>query len=92
MPLGIKWPTEPKKILLIFVSYNLNEAIRLNFDNKVESLPKQLHWWKARNLSLAGKILIVKTLGISKFALCASILHILDTMIQKVNTTIYNFI
>ena len=91
-PLGIKWPTGPKKILGIFVSYNVNEAIRLNFDNKVESLLKQLHWWKARNLSLKGRILIIKTLGLSKFSLLAAMINIPEDIIIKINAIIYNFI
>ena len=51
-----------------------------------------MHWWKARDLSIGGKIIIVKTLSISKFALIASMLHNPETMIKKVNTIIYKFI
>lgn len=91
-PLGIAWPKSPVKALGIFHSYNKASCIKANFDDKIDKLIKQLHWWKARKLSLTGKILIVKTLGISKFALIASLLHIPETLIKKVNTIIYNFI
>ena len=41
-------------------SYNKNAALKANFEDKIASLLKQLHWWKARKLSLTGKFLIVK--------------------------------
>ena len=91
-PLGIAWPKKPIKALGIFHSYNKDECINSNFNDKIEKLLKQLHWWKARNLSLSGKILIVKTLGVSKFALVASLLHVPDKIIKVVNTIIFNFI
>ena len=71
--LGIAWSKILIKVLGIFHSYNKEKCIDSNFNDKVEKLIKQLHWWKARNLSLSGKILIVKTLGVSKFALVASL-------------------
>ena len=43
-------------------------------------------------LSLTGKVLIVKALGISKFALIASMLHVSENRITKINTIIFNFI
>ena len=51
-----------------------------------------MHWWKSRNLSLTGKILIIKVLGLSRFALLASLLSVPKEDIIKVNTLIYNFI
>ena len=66
--------------------------MKSNFDDKIDKLKKQLHWWKARKLSLTGKILIVKTLGISKFALISSLLHVPDHIIKSINTIIFSFI
>jgi len=91
-PFGIKWPVIPIKVLGIYLSYNSKEAIKLNFDNKIEKLVKQLHWWKARNLTLTGRILIVKALGLSKFSLLASLVNVPKDYIIKVNTLIYEFV
>ena len=91
-PLGIAWPKIPIKALGIFHSYNKEKCIDSNFNDKIEKLIKQLHWWKARNLSLSGKILIVKTLGVSKFALVASLLHVPEKIMKIVNSIIFNFI
>ena len=62
-PLGISWPHRPIKSLGIYHSYNVKDCIRANFEEKMEKLKKQLHWWKSRSLSLTGKILIVKTIA-----------------------------
>ena len=91
-PLGIAWPKDPIKALGIFYSYNKEACIKANFEDKIDKLKKQLHWWKARKLSLTGKILIVKTLGISKFALISSLLHVPDHIIKSINTIIFSFI
>ena len=80
-PFGNNWPKTPIKALGIFHSSNKHSAIKANSEDKTEKLIKHLHWWKARNLSLSGKILIVKTLSLSKFALPA--------FMFKINTAIY---
>ena len=91
-PFGIKWPQTPIKALGIYHSHDKEAAIKLNFNDKIESLLKQLHWWKARNLSLTGKILIVKVLALSKFSLLASLLSVPKDVVSKVNAAIYHFI
>jgi hypothetical protein len=91
-PFGISWPTTPIKILGIFHTYNQKDIISYNFENKIEKLIKQLHWWKARNFTLAGRMLVVKTLGISKFALVSSILHVPEFIIKQINKIIFNFV
>ena len=63
-----------------------------NFEDKLEKLKKQLHWWKARNLTLKRRVLIIKALGLSKFAIILSVLHIPNEYLIKLNTEIYKFI
>ena len=75
-PFNISWPKDPIKALGIYFSYNMEKAIKANVEDKMERLKKQLHWWKARGLSLKGKVLIVKTYGISAFVFLAQMIHI----------------
>ena len=91
-PFDIKWPIKPIRVLGIYLSYNKERALQANFEDKRDSLLKQLHWWKTRNLSLTGKVLIIKALGLTKITLLASLIHIPDRYITAVNKTIYNFI
>ena len=91
-PFDIKWPIEPLKVLGVYLSYNSIMADHANFDNKIEKLKRQLHWWKARDLTILGRILIVKSLGISKFAHLASMINIPDNIVKSINTLIFQFV
>ena len=91
-PLHIKWPTEPLKILGIYLSYNKLDAEHANFDNKIEKLKRQLHWWKARDLTIFGRLLIIKSFGLSKFTHLASLILIPKHIIKLINTLIFEFI
>jgi len=51
-----------------------------------------LNTWQQRNLTLYGKITIVKTLGISKLIYSASVLPVPDHYSQEINKLIFNFI
>ena len=91
-PFGFKWPKEPVSALGVFFSYNQESANRLNFGKKILNLQKTLNTWQRRNLTLYGKINIVKTLGISKLIYSASVLPVPDHYIQEINKLIFNFI
>ena len=77
-PFGFKWPKEPISALGIFFSYNQASADSLNFGEKIKILEKTLKIWKRRNLTLYGRINIVKTLGLSKLIYAASVLAVPD--------------
>ena len=91
-PFDIAWPKTPIKLLGVYLSYDKELAIRAKFDDKIEKLKRQLHWWKSRNLSLLGRVLIVKTLGLSKFAMLCSMIHIPVNVVNKVNKIVYEYI
>ena len=91
-PFGFKWPKEPINALGVSFSYNQECANRLNFGEKIFNLEKTLNTWQRRNLTLYGKINIVKTLGISKLIYSASVLPVPDHYIQEIIELIFNFI
>ena len=91
-PFGIKWSSKPIKALGIYYSYDIKAAESANFDDTIKKLEMQLHWWKARDLSLMGRVLIAKTLGLSKFSFLASVLDIPESVIKKVNTCLFHYI
>ena len=80
-PFGFRWPRNPIRALGIFFSYDQNKATELNFVEKIRNLEKTLNSWKRRNLTLYGKINIVKTLGLSKLIYNASVLAIPEQLI-----------
>ncbi len=92
LPSNIKWTNGPIKLLGIYLSSDPNETIVLNFQSKIDALLRQLHWWKARDLTLTGRVLIVKSLALSKFQYLASLIKIPQNVIMQVNSIIYEFI
>ena len=90
-PFGFHWPRNPIRALGIFFSYDQNKATELNFVEKIRNLEKTSNSWKTRNLTLYGKINIVKTLGLSKLICNASVL-VIPELIKEINSIIFNFI
>ena len=91
-PFGFRWPRDPIKALGIFFSYDSLAATELNFIEKIRNLEKTLNSWKRRNLTLLGKINIIKTLGLSKLIYNTSVLVIPEQLIKEINSIIFNFI
>ena len=89
---GFRWPRDPIKALGIFFSYDSSKTTELNFTEKIRNLEKTLNSWKRRNLTLLGKINIVKTLGLSKLIYNTSVLVIPEQLIKEINSIIFNFI
>ena len=92
IPRNIKWVNGPIKLLGIYISAKANEIVMENFQSKIDALLRQLHWWKARDLSLNGKVLIIKSLALSKFQYLVSLVHIPQNVVKLVNSIIYEFI
>ena len=62
----LQWSQEPFTVLGINFSLNLNEMIELNFDEKINDIRKLITHWSKRNLTVLGKITVVKTIIMSK--------------------------
>jgi len=64
--LGIETVNERMKILGIYFTYNSRLKHELNFDATLKSLKKTLNKWQWRNLTLFGRIQIIKTFARTK--------------------------
>ena len=62
------------KILGIYFTYNSRLKNKLNFDATLKSLKKTLNIWQWRNLTVLGKIQIIKTFAMPKLLFRASVL------------------
>jgi len=80
------------KICGITFSNNTEEAYKENITSKIAKLERQLNIWRQRNLTLQGKILIIKTFGISQliYSLQATIIKTAD--LKLVDDIIFRFI
>ena len=91
--IGLGNTTKPLKTLGIFFSYDKTEAYKLNFESILDQLKKKtLNLWKWRNLTILGKIQILKTFAISKFLYPASQLSFPKDLIKRANKIIYDFL
>ena len=80
------------KILGIYFGYDEKQRNDLNFRQTLKSIKKSIHMWKWRNLSLLGKIQIVKTFAIPKFMFRASVISIPKELVKEANFIFYNYI
>ena len=62
---------EAIKILGVYFSYNQKIKDDKNFDNIISNIQGVLNLWRMRNLTLEGRIVVFKTLAISKIVFLA---------------------
>ena len=91
-PLELNWTKEPLRALGIFISYNEQGNNEENIAKKIDNLNTKLDIWKGRKLSLLGRCLIVKCLGISQLVYSTSTQDINSEDISRVPRSIFSFI
>ena len=82
----MEWTQGPIKALGIYFGYDIKSKHHKNWDLKIQKLANTLNIWQRRQLTLPGRILIAKTLGISQMLYNASVLYTPDFYIKKVNS------
>ena len=73
-PFGIKWSDEPVKALGVHFTYDQHLLKEKNFIERLDSIKKLINIWSSRNLSIYGKITIIKSFLIPKFVFMCSVL------------------
>ena len=91
-PLGIKWSDEPIKVLGVFIGNNYKQVLDVNFSSKIKKLKQHINTWKQRNLSLLGRILILKTFGVSQFVYLAGLLPFPTCKMKEINEIMYEYV
>ena len=88
-PFNFKWPKEPIRILGTLYPMMKNKRRKRILDKKMQKLDTILDIWNARNLTLFGRCLITKSLGISQLVHSISTLAIPKDCAQAVNSSIF---
>ena len=89
----IKWTNEPVNILGVWLDHQENVIRELNLDPLVQKTESLLKVWKARDLSLLGRILILNTLVASLFVYRMSVIrNIPDTWFSKMRRLFTDFV
>ena len=89
--MGYKIVTE-MKVMGIVISYDRAECINKNFKGYLVDIDKTLNIWKMRNLSILGKVQIIKTFGLSKILFVTNMLNTPKEIIKEANTIFHKFL
>ena len=91
-PLGFQPYQEPIKSVGVNLSYNQDRNNNLNFFLKTHKMDTKLNMWQTRDLTLYGRTMLVKALGISKIVYVASMLSVPETVVKTVQDKIFKFL
>jgi len=80
------------KILGVYFTYNESQRKKLNFDEILKSIKEKLQRWKCRDLTILGRIQIVKTFVTPLFMYRASLICVQKDTVMEVNRLLFQFI
>ena len=83
-PLDLKWFHSAVKILGIHFSHNIKENNEFNFDKNTQRMQTKLDMWSSRVLTIFGRAMLIKTLGISQLIYSASNLDVPQVSLQNI--------
>jgi hypothetical protein len=91
---GLQWKDDNFKSLGITFSLNIKSLYFLNYKPKLDLIERTLSCWRARNLSIIGKICVIKTLLLPQLLYLFSVLciKIPKPFFFKLNTLLFKFI
>ena len=85
--------TEKLKILGIYFKNNTSASlIEENWVNRIKKIENLIALWTKRNLSITGKICIIKTFLLSQLVYIIQALSIPEHILNKINTIIFRFL
>ena len=89
---GINWDKDSIKALGVYFGYNKQENEEKNWRNKIITIKQILNRWKYRDLTMQGRILIIKTLALSQIVYLISSLCVPEWLINEINKEFYSFV
>ena len=90
--LEFKSTKNPIKVLGAFLSYNQNKNIENNFLSRIRKMKTKLNLWLSRDLTLYGRSLLVKTLGVAQLVYVASMLTVPSSVTKAVEAELFSFL
>jgi hypothetical protein len=92
----LKWKITPedtvKSLGVCFSNIKPFNVLEENWRGKVDKIKNLIQMWKQRNLTMVGKITIVKSLLASQLSFISSVLNIPDVIVNELNTLFFKFI
>ena len=91
-PLCMKWVKGPARFLGIYLSYDKNGNNVHNFGRKMLKLQLKLDIWRTRDLTLFGRVLIMKSLGISQLVYSISNVEVPEYIASTLKSKLFGFL
>ena len=88
----LDWSNENFKFLGIIFDLNTKNIPILNYEKAIIDIEKMFKKWEYRNLTLFGKITIIKTFALSKINHILSIVPEPETLVKRLQKLFYNFL
>jgi hypothetical protein len=76
----------------IFFSYDTDYVVQKNFSDKLKAFKRILDLWSQRDLSLIGKVTILKSLAFSMITYQCCSLNVPDEFLETVNSLAFKFL
>ena len=89
---NIKWTGKPVKCLGIYVGHNRDLCYEYNWLRRVDKIRKAIVFWNKRNMSIFGRVNIIKTYLLSKIVYPATVLPIPDEIIKETKTILFEYL
>ena len=89
---GLKIADDPLKILGIWFSHNKKLMHDRNVRGKIERMKSSLTVWNSNGLTIQGRIMILKTLGLSQLIYPLINLHIAQETLAEIDKFAFQFI
>ena len=89
---GLKWPERPIKCLGVYLTYDYDEFIKMNYKQRLKKLENTVNWWKGRGLTLYGRAQIINSLLLPKLIFIATMFAVPEEVIKDVNRIVFKFL
>ena len=89
---GIRWVSEVKILGVYFSNKIAASCIKKNWEFRIQIAKNIIAQWERRNLSIFGKICIIKTFLASQFIYIMKALVVPDNILKEINTLLFRFL
>ena len=89
---GIKWVLGPVKVIGVWVGPDQNNLFEKNFINKIGKVKTLLNIWKGRNLTIKGKVTVLRNLAMPILLYPFTVLYAKQEHIKLVDDLFFNFV
>ena len=91
-PFKFQCPKDPIKFLGTYLSHNAAANNNSNFYVKIRKMETKLNIWWSWDLTLFGRTMLAKSLGLSQLIYTASMLSVPETAIQQTQRKLFAFL